>query len=334
MLTFLSPLSPRLAAFQGMFAVITPALMTGAFADRVMFKPYLLFIFLWIHLVYYPFCHWIWGGGWMFDEGVWDFAGGIVVHCTAGFGALAVVMALPHRKKLEPELDTDPHNIPFVALGTALLWFGWFGFNGGSALGANQVAGYALINTEISASCALFVWLMIEWAHKGKPTLVGACVGAIAGLATVTPAAGYVYPWAAMVIGCLAAPWCYFLIEVVKNKFDLDDALDVFAVHGMGGYLGTLLIGVLADDRVYPDGPNASGKQFFKQLWGASFCAVYAFVVSFGLIKAINLVMPVLPPSSHLSEGLDTSIHGEKAYKENSQNGTEYTNPLKAAQAV
>ena len=138
MLTFFSPLSPRLAAFQGMFAVITPALMTGAFADRVMFKPYLLFIFLWIHLVYYPFCHWIWGGGWMFDEGVWDFAGGIVVHCTAGFGALAVVMALPHRKKLEPELDTDPHNIPFVALGTALLWFGWFGFNGGSALGANQ----------------------------------------------------------------------------------------------------------------------------------------------------------------------------------------------------
>ena len=163
-----------------MFAVITPALMTGAFADRVMFKPSLLFIFLWIHLVYYPFCHWIWGGGWMMDEGVWDFAGGIVVHCTAGFGALAVVMALPHRKKLEPELDTDPHNIPFVALGTALLWFGWFGFNGGSALGANQVAGYALINTEISASCALFVWLMIEWAHKGKPTLVGACVGAIA----------------------------------------------------------------------------------------------------------------------------------------------------------
>ena len=142
---------------------------------------------------------------------------------------------------------------------------------------------------------------MIEWVHKGKPTLVGACVGAIAGLATVTPAAGFVYPWAAMVIGCLAAPWCYFLIEVVKNKFDLDDALDVFAVHGMGGYLGTLLIGVLADDRVSGGGPNASGEQFFKQLWGATFCAVYAFVVSFGLIKAINLVMPVLPPSSHLS---------------------------------
>ena len=321
-----------LAAFQGMFAVITPALMTGAFADRVMFRPYLLFILLWIHLVYYPFCHWIWGSGWMADEGVWDFAGGIVVHCTAGFGALAVVMALPHRKKLEPELDTDPHNIPFVALGTALLWFGWFGFNGGSALGANEQAGYALINTEISASCALFVWLMIEWAHKGKPTLVGACVGAIAGLATVTPAAGFVYPWAAMVIGILAAPWCYFLIEVVKNKFDLDDALDVFAVHGMGGYLGTILIGILADERM--GGPDASGEQFWKQLWGATFCAVYAFVVSFALIKIINLFMPVLPPQSALSEGLDTSIHGEKAYKENSQNGTEFANPLKAASAV
>ena len=135
-----------------MFAVITPALMTGAFADRVMFKPYLLFIFLWIHLVYYPFCHWIWGGGWMFDEGVWDFAGGIVVHCTAGFGALAVVMALPHRKKLEPELDTDPHNIPFVALGTALLWFGWFGFNGGSALASTGSAAFAAVNSEIAAS--------------------------------------------------------------------------------------------------------------------------------------------------------------------------------------
>ena len=317
-----------------MFAVITPALMTGAFADRVMFRPYLLFILLWIHLVYYPFCHWIWGAGWMYDEGVWDFAGGIVVHCTAGFGALAVVMALPHRKKLEPELDTDPHNIPFVALGTALLWFGWFGFNGGSALGANEQAGYALINTEISASCALFVWLMIEWAHKGKPTLVGACVGAIAGLATVTPAAGFVYPWAAMVIGILAAPWCYFLIEVVKNKFDLDDALDVFAVHGMGGYLGTLLIGILADERL--GGPDASAKQFGKQLWGATFCAVYAFVVSFALIKIINLFMPVLPPQSALSEGLDTSIHGEKAYsgKDTSNNGTEYANPLKAASAV
>lgn len=319
-----------------MFAVITPALMTGAFADRVMFKPYLLFILLWIHLVYYPFCHWIWGNGWMADEEVRDFAGGIVVHCTAGFGALAVVMALPHRKKLEPELDTDPHNIPFVALGTALLWFGWFGFNGGSALGANQQAGYALINTEISASCALFTWLMIEWAHKGKPTLVGACVGAIAGLATVTPAAGFVYPWAAMVIGILAAPWCYFLIEVVKNKFDLDDALDVFAVHGMGGYLGTLLIGILADGRVCGDFVDASAKQFGKQLWGATFCAVYAFVVSFALIKIINLFMPVLPPQSALSEGLDTSIHGEKAYsgKDTSNNGTEYANPLKAASAV
>ena len=297
-----------------------------------MFRPYLLFILLWIHLLY-PFCHWIWGGCWMYDEGLWVFAGGIVVHFTAGFGALAVVMALPHRKKLEPELDTDPHNIPFVALGTALLWFGWFGFNGGSALGANEQAGYALINTEISASCALFVWLMIEWAHKGKPTLVGACVGAIAGLATVTPAAGFVYPWAAMVIGILAAPWCYFLIEVVKNKFDLDDALDVFAVHGMGGYLGTILIGILADERM--GGPDASGEQFWKQLWGATFCAVYAFVVSFALIKIINLFMPVLSPVRY-QRGL-TPIHGEKAYK-NSQNGTEYANlsrlplPFKLAQ--
>ena len=226
MLTFFSPLSPRLAAFQGMFAVITPALMTGAFADRVMFKPYLLFIFLWIHLVYYPFCHWIWGGGWMMDEGVWDFAGGIVVHCTAGFGALAVVMALPHRKKLEPELDTDPHNIPFVALGTALLWFGWFGFNGGSALASTGGAAYAAVNSEIAASTALSVWVLIEWIRFGKPSMVGLCVGAIAGLATITPCAGFVRPWAAFVIGIVAALFCYASCEL-KNKASWDDALDV-----------------------------------------------------------------------------------------------------------
>ena len=216
-----------------MFAVITPALMTGAFADRVMFKPYLLFIFLWIHLVYYPFCHWIWGGGWMFDEGVWDFAGGIVVHCTAGFGALAVVMALPHRKKLEPELDTDPHNIPFVALGTALLWFGWFSFNGGSSLASGALASSTLMTTHTAGSYADLrlepeisrgrraaylvlsrlrppcrrsaggaVWVLLDWAHTGRPTFVGVINGGIAGLAGVTPASGFVSVGAGGVIVC------------------------------------------------------------------------------------------------------------------------------------
>ena len=314
-----------------MFAVIAPALMTGAFADRMLFLPYCLYIFIWIHLVYFPFCHWIWGpDGWLAKEGIVDFAGGIVVHISAGFSALAIVMALPNRRVLEEDnLTTEPHNIPFVALGTGLLWFGWFGFNAGSALGASDVAAYAAINSEISASCALFVWMMLEWYHKGKPTLVGACVGAIAGLATITPAAGFVKPWAAMVIGICSAPFCYALVEGIKNKLQLDDALDVFAVHGMGGYLGTLAIGIFADRDV--NGVQGSGKQFGKQLAAASGCAVYAFVVGFLIIKVMGKFMKVVPDVNDLTLGLDVSMHGEKAYSENS-NSRKHTveNPVKS----
>jgi len=308
------------AGFQGMFAVIAPALMTGAFADRMMFGPYLVFITAWVHLVYFPFCHSVWGGGFLFEWGVWDFAGGIVVHISAGFSALAAVMAMPHRKKIEVELDTDPHNIPFVALGTGMLWFGWFGFNAGSALEANGLAGIGAINTEISASTALFTWMVIEWLHKGKPTLVGACVGAIAGLATITPAAGFVRPWAAMIIGLLSAPWCYGLVELVKDKLVIDDALDVFAVHGMGGFLGTLCIGIFADENI-AGGPNASGELFGKQFAAAVGTAVYAYVVGFALVKIIGKFMQILPPTHALELGLDASIHGERAYKDTSTNG-------------
>lgn len=321
-----------------MFAVIAPALMTGAFADRMMFAPYLVFIALWVHLVYFPFCHWVWGGGFLGAENIVDFAGGIVVHISAGFSALAVVVALPHRKKIEAELDTDPHNIPFVALGTGLLWFGWFGFNAGSALAANEQAAFAAMNTEISASCALFAWMIVEWIHKGKPTLVGACVGAIAGLATITPAAGFVRPWAAMIIGLLAAPFCYGLVEGVKNKLVLDDALDVFAVHGMGGWLGTVSIGIFADETVSGGLVKASGEQFGKQLGAACGTAVYAFVVAFALIKVIQKFMVLLPPQEAIELGLDASIHGERAYKDTSNHGAsaggyarDVANPLKAA---
>ena len=311
-----------------MFAVIAPALMTGAFADRMMFTPYLIFIALWVHLVYFPFCHWVWGGGFLAEWDVVDFAGGIVVHISAGFSALAVVAALPHRKKIDPELDTDPHNIPFVALGTGLLWFGWFGFNGGSSLNADMLAAYGAINTEISASCALFSWMVIEWIHKGKPTLVGACVGAIAGLATITPAAGFVRPWAAMIIGFLASPFCYAIVEGIKNKLVLDDALDVFAVHGMGGFLGTVLIGAFADESV--NGVKASGEQFGKQLGAACFTAVYAFVVAYAMIKVIGKFMQLLPDQIALDMGLDVSIHGERAYKDkDSSNKGPVANPLK-----
>lgn len=307
------------AVFQGMFAVIAPALMTGAFADRMMFTPYLIFIAGWVHLVYFPFCHSVWGGGFLAEWGVADFAGGIVVHISAGFSALAAVMAMPHRKKIEAELDTDPHNIPFVALGTAMLWFGWFGFNAGSALNASTLAAYGAINTEISASCALFSWMIVEWLHKGKPTLVGACVGAIAGLATITPAAGFVRPWAAMIIGLLSAPWCYGLVEIVKDKLVIDDALDVFAVHGMGGFLGTLCIGIFADENV--GGVKASGELFGKQFAAAVGTAAYAYAVGFALVKVIEKFMKIIPPQHALELGLDASIHGERAYKDTSQNG-------------
>jgi Amt family ammonium transporter len=222
---------------------------------------------------------------------------------------------------MEVELDTDPHNIPFVALGTGMLWFGWFGFNAGSALAADGVAAYAAINTEISASCALFAWMVIEWVHKGKPTLVGACVGAIAGLATITPAAGFVQPWAAMVIGLISAPWCYGLVELVKDKLVIDDALDVFAVHGMGGFLGTLCIGIFADKSVSGWGPEASGEQFGKQFAAAVGTAAYAYVVGFALVKIIGKFMQILPPQHALELGLDASIHGERAYKDTSNNG-------------
>lgn len=323
------------ALYQCTFAIITPALMVGSFVERMKFSSVMWYCVLWMFAVYFPACHMVWGpNGAMAAAGVLDFAGGIVVHISAGFSALAVVVALPHRKKIEAELDTDPHNIPFVALGTGLLWFGWFGFNGGSALAADMVAAYGAINTEISASCALFAWMIVEWLHKGKPTLVGACVGAIAGLATITPAAGFVRPWAAMIIGFLAAPFCYALVEGVKHKLVLDDALDVFAVHGMGGFLGTLLIGCFAEESVNPVmGIKASGEQFGKQLAAACFTAVYAFVVAYVMIKVIGKFMQLVPDQVALESGLDVSIHGERAYKDTSNSGgaRNVANPLKIA---
>merc|ERR1719399_1668986 len=302
------------AGYQGMFAVITPALMTGAFADRLRFVPYLFLIAIWIHLVYFPFCHWVWGpDGWLGAWGVVDFAGGIVVHITAGYSALALVVALPSREKVEgAPVDAEPHNVPFVALGTGLLWFGWFGFNAGSALGANTVAAYAAVNSEISASAALTVWMLIEWQQEGQPSLVGACVGAIAGLATITPAAGFVKPWGALIIGCCASPFCYFCIKLT-HRWGVDDALDVWGVHGMGGFLGTILIGVLADPEI--NGVEASPEQFLKQLAAASGAAAYAFIIGFVLVKILGKIMPILPTAEELDQGLDVSWHNQPAYK-------------------
>lgn len=307
-------------AYQGMFAVITPALMTGAFANRFRFKPYVIFIVCWMILIYAPFCHWVWGGGWMAEWGVWDFAGGIVVHITAGFSALASLLVVGKRAAPAEGENTDPHNIPFVALGTALLWFGWFGFNGGSALGSSGVAVAAAVNSEIAASVALLVWLCIDWVRFGRPKLVGLCVGAIAGLATVTPAAGFIQPWGAFVLGVCASVLCYICCEKAR-WLGFDDALDVWGVHGMGGFIGTVLLGVLADPPacledtpptwcVNPGTVVSTHEQLGKQFGAAVFCATYSMVVTFVMLKGINFVIPILPETGNL----DLAETGEIAY--------------------
>lgn len=311
---------PVLAHFgyQEMFAIITPALVTGAFADRVTFKAYLWFLVVWSLLIYIPFCHWIWGGGFMSHliggKGVADFAGGIVVHVSAGMAALASVFVVGKRK-MTPGEKTAPHNIAFVALGTGLLWFGWFGFNGGSALGANALAAKAFVNTDIAGSVAMMAWLFISWGHEKRPSMVGALTGAVAGLATITPAAGYVEPWAAAVIGLAAAVVCYLAVQF-RMKRGWDDALDVWGVHGVGGILGSILTGVFAVASVNKVSGLIEGDstQFAVQVAGVAIASVYSFVVTYAALKVINLFTPVRVADEVERKGLDESLHGESAY--------------------
>lgn len=300
--------------YQEMFAVITPALITGAFADRVSFKSYLKFLVLWSILVYIPLAHWIWGGGFLAQMGLVDFAGGIVVHVSAGIAALASVFFVGKRV-MKPGESTAPHNIAFVALGTGLLWFGWFGFNGGSALAANGVAATAFVNTDIAGSVAMIAWLLISWVHEKKPTIVGVLTGAVAGLATITPAAGYVRPWAAAIIGLLSAIVCYLAVQV-RIKLDWDDALDVWGVHGVGGILGSILVGVFAVSSVNQVSGLVQGNvhQFLIQVLGVVFTALYAFGVTYIILKVINAFESVRVSKEVEIQGLDTAIHGETAY--------------------
>jgi Amt family ammonium transporter len=300
--------------YMEMFAVITPALITGAFADRVTFKSYIIFLFFWSILVYIPVCHWVWGGGFLAQMGVVDFAGGIVVHVTAGVAALASVIFVGRRKILPGE-STAPHNIAFVALGTGLLWFGWFGFNGGSALAANGIAAIAWANTDIAGSVAMIVWLLISWVHEKRPSMVGALTGAVAGLATITPAAGYVSPLAAVAIGALSAIVCYTAV-VIQKKIRLDDALDVWGVHGVGGILGSILVGVFASSAIHGVNGLIHGNvhQFLIQLLGVAIAAVYAFAVTMILLYGINIFTPVRVDEKSEATGLDESLHGENAY--------------------
>jgi Amt family ammonium transporter len=302
-----------------MFAIITPALITGAFADRVKFKSYLKFLVLWSFLVYIPLAHWLWGGGFLATWGALDFAGGLVVHTSAGFAALASVWVVGARK-FGPDEKTIPHNVAFVALGTGLLWFGWFGFNAGSALAANGVAAQAFVNTDIAGSIAMCTWLAITWWRDGKPSLVGAFTGAVAGLACITPAAGYIPTWAAFFVGLAAGSICYLAV-VFRERRRWDDALDVWAAHGVGGVLGTILVGVFAYLTVNPagaDGLFAGNAAFFgKQVAATALVAVYAFVVTWLILKVLNRFERVRVDDEVEFAGLDTEMSEQLAYNFN-----------------
>lgn len=300
-------------SYQQMFAIITPALITGAFADRVNFKSYLIFLVAWSFLIYIPLAHWVWGGGFLQQIGVVDFAGGIVVHASAGLAALASVLFVGKRNLTEDQ--KEPHNITYVALGTGLLWFGWFGFNAGGALGANGVAAIAFINTDIAASVAMITWLAISWVREKKPSFVGALTGAVAGLATITPAAGFIQPWAAVIIGLASGAICYYAVQL-RIKLDWDDALDVWGVHGVGGILGSILVGVFAVESVNGINGLIAGDvhQFLVQLAGVAIASIYAFIVTLLILKVVNIFVPVRVSEAEEKEGLDVCIHKEVAY--------------------
>lgn len=300
-------------SFQMMFAILTPALITGAFVNRINFKAYFIFLTLWQFLVYYPFAHMVWGGGLLAEWGVLDFAGGIAVHILAGFAALASVFFVGARV----DRNSTPNSIPLVAIGTGLLWFGWYGFNAGSELGVDVVTTEAFLNTDVAASFALVTWLVIEWSRKRKPKLVGVLTGSIAGLATITPGAGYVPLWSAPIVGIVASAACYLAVEW-KNKRQWDDAMDVWGVHGVGGFIGTILLGIFACKSANPNGADgliAGGTMFFaKQLTATVVTAIYGFVFTYVILWIINKVTPVRVSETEEIEGIDESILGEHAY--------------------
>jgi len=300
-------------AYQMMFAIITPALITGAFINRVSFKSYIFFLIFWQIFVYYPFVHMVWGGGLLANWGVFDFAGGITVHATAGFAALASVYFVGRR----PE-KSDPNNIPLVAIGTALLWFGWYGFNAGSELAVNSVTISAFLNTDTAASFAAVTWLLIEWnTGKKKPTFIGLMTGAVAGLATITPAAGFVDIYSSAIIGVIASMGCFMAVKYKEHK-GWDDALDVWGVHGMGGVIGTLSLGLFANSNINPAIPNGLffGGGFsllFKEAVAILLAISVAFFFTLFLFRVINKFIPVRVSEDEQNVGLDILHHGEVA---------------------
>lgn len=304
--------------FQMMFAVITPALIAGAFAERMKFSAFLIFTLLWTTLVYDPLAHWVWGvGGWLRVLGALDFAGGAVVHISSGAAALAAALVLGKRKGYLTEI-MPPHNLPLTVIGAGLLWFGWFGFNSGSALGANGLAATAFLTTNTAAAGAGLSWMSAEWLHRGKPTLLGLASGIVAGLVAITPAAGFVSPASSIIIGLAAGVLCYLSVAIMKPLLGYDDSLDAFGIHGVGGILGAVATGLFATTVVNTAGADGlfsgSGALLGKQLIAIGACFLYSFIISFVILKAVDMVMGLRVAKDDEVQGLDITQHSESGY--------------------
>jgi len=306
--------------FQMMFAVITPALISGSIAERMRFPAFIVFILLWSTFVYDPLAHWVWGvGGFLRTLGALDFAGGNVVHISSGYSALIVALVIGKRRGLGKE-SMAPHHVPMTVLGAGLLWFGWFGFNAGSALGANGLAGMAFVNTNTAAAAAAIAWAVVERLHRGKSTMLGTASGAVAGLVAITPGAGFVTPLSSLFIGLVGGAVCYLAISVIKAKFGYDDALDAFGCHGIGGTWGALATGIFATKTINPAGANGlfygNASLLGIQFISVAITIVFTVVASFIILKAISMVMKLRVSEEEESNGLDLSLHGERAYSE------------------
>lgn len=308
------------ALFQMTFAIITPALIVGAFAERMRFGAMLAFSGLWVLLVYVPVCHWVWGGGWLAELGLYDFAGGTVVHITAGVAALVAALELGRRKGW-PGQAMMPHNMTMTVTGAGMLWVGWFGFNGGSALAADGNAAMAMLVTHISAAAGSLAWVTMEYLKFGKPSALGIATGMVAGLGTITPASGFVGPGAALVIGLCAGVLCFYMVLVVKQKWRIDDSLDVFPVHGVGGILGTLLAGVFASTELgvfsgfgFAKPDYGMLQQVGVQALGVAVTFVYTAVVTWGVLKLVGLFSPLRVTPDEETQGLDLALHEERGY--------------------
>lgn len=306
--------------FQMTFAIITPALIIGAFAERVRFSAMLIFSGLWAILVYGPITHWVWGGGWLQTMGLLDFAGGTVVHISAGVSALVAAIVIGPRRGF-PSIAMPPHNMTMVVTGAGMLWVGWFGFNAGSALAANGDAGMAMLATHMSAASASLVWMLLEWKKFGKPSMLGIVTGMVAGLGTITPASGFVGPAGAVVIGIMAGVLCFHAVLIVKQVLKIDDSLDVFPVHGVGGILGTLMAGVFASTQLgifsgqgFAEGIDTIGSQLLVQLAGVVSIGLYSALLTWLILKVLNAFCGLRVTEEQEIEGLDLVLHEERGY--------------------